>query len=270
MDFVKASKRSMVASSLLSPHAAIFKAFSAMQYTSSSRLSPTAAEFILPSAYVITTSDLSPQSVPSVPMSSMQTEFNMSPQSTCFVSMSPFEMTLASGLSPQATIFAPMSTYEMTPESGLSPQATNFVPVSPSEMTYESGLSPHAAIFVPTSAEQTILPNNYRPGMGRVESAIESCEAELISQYNDLKQHQDECTRHYIAFLKWKYFERYDEPCQDEDIASVQYLADARDFRCTKCRDHSLKLERQFQYTSDKYMRLVSMHCRAAIDFAST
>jgi len=174
--------------------------------------------------------------------------------------MSPYEMTYELGL----------SSYEMTPKSGLSPQATIFVHMSPSEMTYESGLSPHAVIFVPTSTEQTILPNNYRPGVERIESAIESCKTDLVSQYNELKQHEDECARHYIAFLKWKYFERYDEPCQDQDIESVQLLADARNFRCNKCGDRSLELERQFQYTSDKYTRLVSLHGRAAIDFAST
>jgi len=190
----------------------------------------------------------------------MTPKSGLSPQATSFVSMSPYEMTYELGL----------SLYETTPESGLSPQATIFVPMSTYESTYESGLSPHAAIFVPTPTEQTILPNNYRPGMERIESCIKSCKADLVSQYNDLKQHEDECARHYIAFLKWKYFERYDEPCQDQDIESVQLLADARNFRCNKCGDRSLELERQFQYTSDKYTRLVSLHGRAAIDFAST
>jgi hypothetical protein len=143
----------------------------------------------------------------------MQAEFDLSPQSTWFVPTSPYEFTSESGLSPQASSFVSMSSYEMTyefglslyettPESGLSPQATIFVPMSTYEPTYESGLSPHAATFVPTSTEQIILPNNYRPGMERIESCIESCKADLVSQYNDLKQHEEECARHYIAFLK--------------------------------------------------------------------
>jgi hypothetical protein len=149
------------------------------------------------------------------------------------------------------------------------------------ETTYESGLSPHATIFIPTAAEKSVyygdvahvhqsLPINYRPGMERIERTIESCEADLVSQYNDLEQHTAECAHHYIAFIKWKYHERYNEPCQDLDVESVQYLADARNFRCTKCGDRSFELERQYQYTYDKYMRLLAMHDRASIDFAST
>ena len=103
------------------------------------------------------------------------------------------------------------------------------------------------------------LPDNYRPGMERIDSVIESCEASLISRYIDLKQHEDDCARHYIAFLRWKYFERYDEPCEDQDIESVKSLADARNFRCNKCGDRSLVLEQQFMSTYDKYMRLVSV-----------
>jgi hypothetical protein len=183
--------------------------------------------------------------------------------------------------SPQATCFVPMSSYDMTSEHDMSPHATSFIPTSPFEITYESGLSPHATTFVPTLAKQTncygnatgvhtTLPVNYRPGMERIERVIASCETVLISQYNDLKQHEAECARHYGTFLRWKYFERYDEPCQDEDIKSVQSLADARDFRCTKCRDRGIELARQFEYTSDKYTRLVAMHGRASVDFAST
>jgi hypothetical protein len=117
---------------------------------------------------------------------------------------------------------------------------------------------------------RSILPINYRPGMERIERTIESCEADLVSQHNDLKQHKAECARHYIAFLKWRDFERYGEPCQDQDIESAQYLADARNFRCIKCGDRSLALEQQFKYTHDKYMRLIALHGRASIDFAST
>ena len=106
--------------------------------------------------------------------------------------------------------------------------------------------------------------------MERIESVINSCETVLISQYIDLKQHEDDCARHYNAFLQWKYFERYDEPCEYQDIDAAQYLADARNFRCTKCGDQLLKLKQQFNYTYDKYMRLVAMHGRAAVDFAST
>ena len=147
--------------------------------------------------------------------------------------------------------------------------------MSPHYMTYQSVLSPHAAVFIPTQAEQvrrmrSILPVNYRPGMERIERVIASCETVLISQYNDLKQHEAECARHYGTFLRWKYFERYDEPCQDEDIKSVQSLADARDLQCTKCRDCMIELARQFEYTSDKYARLLAMHGRASVDFAST
>jgi hypothetical protein len=260
MAFVKASNRNVVVSSLLSPHAAIFKAFYATQNTSPSRLSPTAAEFVVPSTYVITTSDLSPHDVPFVTMSTMQAVYDLCQQATCFV---------------------PAWPYWMTPESELSPRATIFIPMSSYETTYESGLSPHAAIFIPTSAEESAydgdvahvhptLPNNYRPGMERIERTIESCEADLVSQYNDLKQHQDECARHYNAFVKWKYHERYDEPCQDLDVESVQYLANARNFRCTKCGNRSLELKRQYQYTYYKYMRLLAMHDRASVDFANT
>jgi hypothetical protein len=258
MDFVKAPNHNMVASSLLSPYAAIFKAFPATQY--SSGLSPTAAEFVVPSAYAITTSDLSPHAVPFVNMSTILAGYDASPQ---------------------ATYFVPMSSYDMTSDYNMSLHATSFIPTSPFEATYDSGLSPHATTFVPTPAEQTTcygnaagvhstLPVNYRPGTERIESVIASCGAVLISQYNDLKQHEAECARHYGAFLRWKYFERYDEPCQDEDIESVQSLADARDFRCTKCRDRGIELARQFEYTSDKYMRLVAMHGRASVNFAST
>ena len=244
----------MAVKSPLSPYAAIFKAFST---TTSSRLSPTAAEFIVPSAYITTNSDLSPHAVPFVPMSTMQAEYD------------PW---------PQATYFVPSSPCDMTTGSGLSPQATSFVPMSPYEMTYEPGLLPHAAIFMPMPAEQkgcithvhSTIPDNYRPGMEKIESAIKSCETVLVSQYIDLKQHEDECASHYNAFLKWKYFERYDEPCQDQDIDSAQYLADTRDFRCTKCGDRSLELARQFKYTSEKYVRLVALHGRASVDFAST
>ncbi|GAB7326851.1 hypothetical protein MBLNU13_g10781t2 [Cladosporium sp. NU13] len=250
----------MVVSSLLPPYAAIFKAFPATKCTSSSGLSPTAAEFVAPSAYAIATSDLSPHAIPFVSMSTMQAEYDLWPQLTHFV---------------------PSSPCEMAPGSGPLPQATSFVPMSPYKMAYESGLSPRAAVFIPTSAEQTscygditrvhpTLPDNYRPGMERIESAIKSCETVLVSQHIDLKQHEDECAHHYKAFLRWKYFERYDEPCQDQDIDSAQYLADARDFRCTKCRDRSLVLKQQFDYTFDKYTRLVAMHGRAAVDFAST
>lgn len=257
MDFVKAPNHNMVASSLLSPYATIFKAFPA---TSSTGLSPTAAEFVVPSAYAITTSNLSPHAVPFVKMSTMLVGYDASPQATCFV---------------------PMSPYDMTSEHDMSPHATSFIPTSPFEMTYESGLSPYATTFVHTPAELTdcyenatgvhrTLPVDYRPGMERIESVIASCETVLISQYNDLKQHEAECVRHYGAFLRWKYFERYDEPCQDEDIESVQSLAHARDFQCTKCRDRSIELARQFEYTSDKYARLLAMHGRASVDFAST
>lgn len=163
-----------------------------------------------------------------------------------------------------------VSPYETTPQSGLSPQETSFVPMSPYGITYESGLSPHSPTSIPTLTEQTTcceahanlhlnLPDNYRPGTERIDSAIESCEASLISKYIDLKQHEDDCARHYIAFLRWKYFERYDEPCEDQDIESVKSLADARNFRCNKCGDRSLVLEQQFMSTYDKYMRLVSV-----------
>lgn len=260
MDSAKASKRNMVVGSLLSPRANIFKAFAATQYTTSSKLSPAAAEFVVPSAYILATSDLSGHAIPSISMSTMQAGYDLWPQATYSVTSSPCEM---------------------TPGSGLSPQATSFVPMSPYEMTYESGLSPQAAVFIPAPSEQTTcygnithvyptLPDNYRPGMERIESAIKTCEAVLVSQDIDLKQHEDECARHYNAFLQWKYFERYDEPCQDQDIDSIQYLADARNFRCTKCRDHSLALKQQFDYTYDKYMRLLALHSRAAVDFAST
>lgn len=270
MDYVQASTRNMVASSPLSPHAAIFKTFSAMQDSSSSILSPTAAEFGFSSAYVAEASDLSPHAVPFVSMSTLMAQYDLSLEPSYSVSMSPYEMTPQSGLSPQETSYIPMSPHEMTSQSGLSPQDTSFVPMSSYEMTYESGLSPHATTSTPMLTEQTTcceahahmhstLPDNYRPGMERIDSAIESCEASLISQYIDLKQHEDECARHYSAFLRWKYFERYDEPCEDLDIESVKHLANARNFRCTKCGDLSLELEQQFMSTYDKYMRLISV-----------
>ena len=212
----------------------------------------------------------------------MAPESGLSPQAASFVPMSLYEMTYDSEMSSQATTSSSsMSSCGMTPEPTLSPQATTFVPMSPSEMTDESGLSPHTVIFKHTPTEQTpccgnvtqvysVLPHKYRPGMERIESVIDSCEAALISQYIGLKQHEEECARHYDAFLQWKYFERYDEPFEHQDIESLKSLADARDFQCAKCHIESLELKRQFTDTYDKHMRLVAMHGQASIDFSST
>jgi hypothetical protein len=229
MDIIKASTCDTVAMPLMSPHAAIFKAFLAKQNPSSSRLSAKASEFIFAPKKAITTSRLSPQAAPFVAMA------------TKLVSM----------LSPQAPCFVPVPKHNTTPKSSLSAHAAPFTPAAQ---------IPRYGNFANMRAT---LPLNYNPALKRIAAAIDSCQSALNSQRNSLKQQSEECARHYNAFIRWKYFERYDELCEDPDTEGAQYLADARNFRCTKCCDQSLELKQQFNYTSDKYMRLISIHDKA-------
>ena len=141
-------------------------------------------------------------------------------------------------------------------------------------MLSRSTLSPHATPFVSMSTEQishhgnfanvrAFLLANYNPALERIVTAIDSCQSTLNFQRYRLEQHEKECARHYNAFIRWKYFERYDEPSHYQDTECAQYLADTRNLRCTKCSGQSLELKQQLDYTSDKYMRLITIHNEA-------
>ena len=229
----------MFVSSLMSPYAAFFEAFAAKEHSSPARLSPKAAEFVFTSTTESTTSELSPYAFPFFACSTSQAE---------------------SELSPQAVSFTPVSTHETSPQSGLSPHAATFIIMPTDQVPYNGNIG----------AVRAKLPLNYNPALWRIESAIKSCQTALNVQHKGLEQHEKEFARHYDEFIKWKYFERYDEPQEYLDTECVQYLAEARNFRCAKCQKRTLELKQQFDYTSDKYRRLIFIHDQAVDEINSS
>lgn len=239
MDTVKTSERDTIVSSIVSPLFAISRAPPAGYSPQSSKLSPIAAEFVVASKKPVTT-------------------FKLSAQADTFVGTS----------------------IEILPKSKLSPLAASFV-ARPVNQTPDHETANHV---------HTNCAHDYNPGKAFLESlhpivrelaldgveylrtfagakkataAVESCQTALSVEYNNLKQRENECARHYDAFIKWKYFERYDEPYEDQDIESMKNLAEARKFRCSKCRDQLSGLKQEFRDSTQEYMRLVTKYGEA-------
>lgn len=78
----------------------------------------------------------------------------------------------------------------------------------------------------------------------------------------------EECNGHCVAYFKWKRFERYDEPCTEQDIESITTSKEAREFRCTKCGDTLLNMQQEFEVTRNAYLQLVDEHDRALDEYS--
>jgi hypothetical protein len=190
----------------------------------------------------------------------------LSPFATPFIAKS-----AANKLSPHAATFAATPAAELTQGgamvSGLNPASRAFLPAAPQPA---AGPTPAEAILSSLdSALRALLSDAVEfcrsfATLKKKVAAVAQCQAVLGAQYHALES----CDRHYVDFIKWKYFERYDEPCTEQDIESAKNSADAQSFRCVTCADTPLEMQRAFSKTQIEYVRLVAEH-DAAVDYYS-
>jgi hypothetical protein len=192
----------------------------------------------------------------------------LSPLATPFVAKSK-----ASKLSPLAATFA------ATPAAGLSQGGTVIPSLNPDSRALLSDAPRPQSAAEPTLGEAIL--SSLDPALRallsdaveycrssatlkRKVAAVGQCQATLGAQHYAFES----CDRHYVDFIKWRYFERYDKPCTEQDIESAKNSADAQEFRCVKCADTPLDMQRAVRETQSEYVGLVAEHDAALDDYS--
>lgn len=226
----------------------------------------------------------------------------LSPHAATFIVAPPNEVIKHSGLSPRAPPFVAMPTSPTNATPALSPHAANCVPEPTYQTPLKSKLSAHAETFAATPAVKTPDNDNVENlhadvptkgealllsldpavrelltdgaewirgwiAMKRCITALGLCQTALGAQLAAIKHQKEECNGHCVAFFKWKRFERYDEPCTEEDIENIKTSAEAQEFRCTKCGDTLPNMQHEFEVTKNAYLQLVDEHDRALDEY---
>jgi hypothetical protein len=211
----------------------------------------------------------------------------LSPHAATFVAAMANESNMSSVLSPHATPFVAKSkasklsphaaTFAATPAAGPTQGETVIPSLNPDSRALLSD-APQAAVEL-TQGEAIL--SSLDPALRALLSdavtylrsfatlkrkiaAIGQCQATLGAQHHAW----DSCDRHYVDFIKWRYFERYDKPCTEQDIESAKNSADAQEFRCVKCADTLPDIQRALRETQYVYVRLVAEHDAALDDYS--
>jgi hypothetical protein len=157
-------------------------------------------------------------------------------------------------LSPHATMFVPVQERQTSPKSEpkLSPTATTVV-ATPAEKSCTITRS-EALLQSLDPAVRTLLTHGVTllhslSRMKKYVAAVRKCQIALAAQCDALRR----CSDQQFAFLKWKYFERYDESCTEQDIDSLLRLTETQSSRGV-----SLEMQQVYTDTMMEYARLTA------------
>jgi hypothetical protein len=205
------------------------------------------------------------------------------------------DIAASSGLSKQSTVLSPLATpFVAKSKKKLSPRAATFAATPAAGPTQGRTVIPslnpdsHALLSDAPQPQPAAEPTQGEAILSSLDPALRALLSEAVEycrSFVSLKkkiaavgqcqatlgaQHYafESCDRHYVDFIKWRYFERYDEPCTEQDIESAKNSAGAQEFRCVKCADTPLDMQRAVRETQSEYVRLVAEHDAALDDYS--